>query len=289
MNLKYGSQGDEVKKLQQQLNKNGYSLSEDGIFGANTDAAVRDYQTKNGLASDGIVGVQTRQKLEGGSGGKTVSGVSQETAAGMQTGYQPNEAVREAQTRYEAVSAAKPSFTADDTWLREAYDAVRQQAPFRYDAESDPLYVQYRTQLERQGSAAMRDTMGQAAGLTGGYGSTYAQTAGQQAYDRYLDTLGDRLPALYEAAYGRYQDRQDALSQQYEAARAQYDADYGRYRDELRDWNDERGAALDEAQDARDFSYREYRDLLDYWLQQAKLENEDYRWQREYALKLAGL
>ena len=35
-------------------------------------------------------------------------------------------------------------------------------------------------------------------------------------------------------------------------------------------------------------SYQEYQDLLRYWLELAKLENADYRWQREYALKLGG-
>ena len=45
----YGSQGSVVKQLQSELNRRGYSLDEDGIFGKKTRAAVRDYQKKNGL------------------------------------------------------------------------------------------------------------------------------------------------------------------------------------------------------------------------------------------------
>ena len=45
----YGSQGSAVRQLQNELNKRGYSLDEDGIFGKKTRAAVRDYQKKNGL------------------------------------------------------------------------------------------------------------------------------------------------------------------------------------------------------------------------------------------------
>ena len=43
----YGSQGDAVRQLQSELNKHGYQLKEDGIFGKNTRSAVRDYQKKN--------------------------------------------------------------------------------------------------------------------------------------------------------------------------------------------------------------------------------------------------
>lgn len=49
----YGSTGSAVNKLQTILNEHGYDLAVDGIFGAKTRAAVRDYQKKNGLKLDG--------------------------------------------------------------------------------------------------------------------------------------------------------------------------------------------------------------------------------------------
>jgi len=58
-----GSFGEEVKLLQTVLNNNGYALKADGIFGKLTQAAVMDYQSKNGLVSDGIVGPKTLAKL----------------------------------------------------------------------------------------------------------------------------------------------------------------------------------------------------------------------------------
>ena len=54
--VQYGSQGGDVLELQKYLNRNGYSLKEDGIFGNNTKNAVLKYQGANGLATDGIVG-----------------------------------------------------------------------------------------------------------------------------------------------------------------------------------------------------------------------------------------
>lgn len=56
--LKLGSRGEEVKVLQQKL-----SITADGIFGKNTDAAVRCFQKEHGLTVDGIVGLHTWELL----------------------------------------------------------------------------------------------------------------------------------------------------------------------------------------------------------------------------------
>lgn len=62
--LKKGSRGSEVKTLQTALNLAGsYGLSVDGIFGAKTDEAVRDFQKSNELSVDGIAGAKTWSKL----------------------------------------------------------------------------------------------------------------------------------------------------------------------------------------------------------------------------------
>lgn len=63
--LRYGSKGDDVKELQHMLNVVEKSnLTEDGVFGAKTRTAVRNFQSKNGLTVDGIVGTKTWTKLE---------------------------------------------------------------------------------------------------------------------------------------------------------------------------------------------------------------------------------
>ena len=55
-----------------------------------------------------------------------------------------------------------------------ALDAIGSRKAFSYDLNADALYRQYRDQYIRQGRRAMEDTMGAAAGLTGGYGNSYA-------------------------------------------------------------------------------------------------------------------
>ncbi|MCB2289263.1 peptidoglycan-binding protein [Clostridium sp. CS001] len=61
--LRFNSMGGDVKLLQTTLNTKGYKLDVDGILGKLTLAAVKDYQGKNGLAVDGLVGPATLAKL----------------------------------------------------------------------------------------------------------------------------------------------------------------------------------------------------------------------------------
>jgi peptidoglycan hydrolase-like protein with peptidoglycan-binding domain len=63
--LKQGSQGPEVKQLQETLNKLGYSVgTADGVFGAQTETAVKRFQADKGLEADGVVGPKTQEALK---------------------------------------------------------------------------------------------------------------------------------------------------------------------------------------------------------------------------------
>jgi len=57
--LRRGSRGKHVEILQKLLNKVGYRLTVDGIFGRNTEKAVKSFQKRSGLVVDGIVGTNT--------------------------------------------------------------------------------------------------------------------------------------------------------------------------------------------------------------------------------------
>lgn len=71
--LKIGSTGSDVGALQQMLIEAGYSIDSNelwrGAFGPTTAAAVIQFQTANGLNSDGIVGPKTWAELMDGGGG----------------------------------------------------------------------------------------------------------------------------------------------------------------------------------------------------------------------------
>ena len=57
---KYGSRGEEVRLIQTKLKRWGYYNGNiDGIYGSQTLAAVKWFQSKNGLVVDGIAGPKT--------------------------------------------------------------------------------------------------------------------------------------------------------------------------------------------------------------------------------------
>lgn len=65
--LRFGSEGDDVKELQENLIKLGYDLGKsgaDGDFGTKTLVAVKDFQEKHNLTVDGIVGSATKKAIK---------------------------------------------------------------------------------------------------------------------------------------------------------------------------------------------------------------------------------
>lgn len=104
--------------------------------------------------------------------------------------------------------------------LNALYDQIMGRKPFQYDLNGDLLYKQMADRYAQMGQMAMRDTMGTAAGLTGGYGNSYAQQVGNQAYQQYMTALNDQVPSLYEQALQAYLAEGDQLMQQYELAAA---------------------------------------------------------------------
>lgn len=111
-------------------------------------------------------------------------------------------------------------------------DKITNRQPFQYDVNADALYQMYKDQYVRQGRMAMQDTMGQAAAMTGGYGNSYAQNAGQQAYEGYLQQLTGKIPELYKTAYDQYAQEGQDLYNQYNLLENRDAADYDRFASE---------------------------------------------------------
>ena len=286
--ISYGATGTDVTDLQKKLNQNGYQLEEDGIYGSNTQAAVKDYQKKQGLAQDGIVGAQTWASLQNGESDvgtvKPTSTTSTGTAQTASTGYQQSDTVAQAQQMLNDYMAQKPG-EYQSTWqgqLDELMNQILNRKPFEYDVNSDALYQQYKDQYVLQGQQAMMDTMGQAAALTGGYGNSYAQTAGQQAYQGHLQQLTDKIPDLYQLALSQYQMEGNALADQYAMLGAREDQAYGRYRDSVSDYYNELQRLYSQYNTERDYDYGQFIDNRNYQYQQDRDAVADQQWQAQY-------
>ena len=295
----FGSTGSAVSKLQTILNEHGYGLAVDGIFGEKTRAAVRDYQKRYNLKLDGIAGPETWGSLlgqngsssngsytGGGSSGKTSTStnlplgkVSDGTAAALdrlEKGYTPSSDVEAEQALLDSLAQLRPGdYESDFTAQLDAlYQEISSRPGFSYDPGSDAAYQSYALQYARQGRAAMADTLGQTAHLSGGYGSSYAQSAAQQSYQRYLQQLSDVLPQLQSAAYSRYRDEGDALLDRYKLLQGQDEEAYGRWQDLVSAWQKEVSQAQSRYDQISSRDLKNYQLLLDYFADKAAAEQK---------------
>ena len=127
-----------------------------------------------------------------------------------------------------------PAFD-DDRELERLYTAITGRPGFSYSPSDDPMYRSYADRYVQNGRLAMRDSMGRSAALTGGYGSSYAQSVGQQQYNEYLRSLGEVLPELYGLAWQRYSAEGEQLQKAYDLAWQRRENAYQRGRDALAD------------------------------------------------------
>ena len=253
-----------------------YNLKLDGIAGPETWGSLLG---QNGSSSNGSY-------TGGGSSGKTSTStnlplgkVSDGTAAALdrlEKGYTPSSDVEAEQALLDSLAQLRPGdYESDFTAQLDAlYQEISSRPGFSYDPGSDAAYQSYALQYARQGRAAMADTLGQTAHLTGGYGSSYAQSAAQQSYQRYLQQLSDVLPQLQSAAYSRYRDEGDALLDRYKLLQGQDEEAYGRWQDLVSAWQKEVSQAQSRYDQISSRDLKNYQLLLDYFADKAAAEQK---------------
>ncbi len=166
-------------------------------------------------------------------------------------------------------------------------DKIINQKDFSYDFNKDALYQNYKNQYMQQGKQAMLDTQAAASNLTGGFGSSYAESAGSQTYQQYLTQLNDKIPELYNLALQKYQMDTDKLYNQYSAVGQQEDRNYSQYRDSVSDWKDDRSYGLNQYNTMYNQDYGAYRDQVsDYYNDRDYYANrQDSLWNQEMSEK----
>ena len=196
--------------------------------------------------------------------------------ASLEKGYAPSDEVLAAQAVRESVSAMRPEdyVSGFEEEIAALYDRMVNRQPFTYDPAQDAAYEQYARLYEKSGRAAMEDTLGQAAALSGGYGSSYAQTAAQQAYNAHLQQLAALLPQLEENARERYAEQGEAMSRLYDAALEQEKAQKAAWESAYDAWVQQWKQADQDYQDAYDRDYGIYKAMLDYFADKAASEQK---------------
>lgn len=305
--LRNGSRGSDVKKLQQSLVDAGYDVGSsgvDGIYGSATEAAVRKYQQDNGLVVDGVAGNDTLGKLyTPAASPSTNTGNSQNAQNNSQPTQQTptdysqyqydasaDQAYQDALAALQQAQSQMPTYQATyDQQLQDLYNQIVNRDKFSYDLNADALYQQYKDQYTMQGKLAMMDTMGQAAAMTGGYGNSYSQSVGQQAYQGYLQQLNDVIPELYGMALDQYNQEGQNLLNQYAMLGDMADDEYARYQDALNQYWQNVSYNKQLADDAYNRGYGASRDQIadqqwkdSFLYQQQQDAQAQENWQKEY-------
>lgn len=102
---------------------------------------------------------------------------------------------------------------------------------FSYSPEDDPLYSYYAKEYESKGRLAMDDTVAKIAARTGGIASSYAATAGANAYAGYMERLADKIPELRSLAYESYKNDEARYLKLMEEARRDMNEEKALYKE----------------------------------------------------------
>ena len=190
------------------------------------------------------------------------------------------------------ISSGRTSHTKQ---VQEMMNKIQNREKFSYDVENDTLFQQALASAMGSGKQAMQDTMGQASALTGGYGSTYATSAGNQAYNAYIEDAYNNLPEYYQMALDaynmegqdmynqlamlndadatEYQRAYDAWNVNYTTAQDMYNEAYNEWQDSVNNAYNSANLQLNQQGMAYDQAYNNY---------QALANNADTLYNREY-------
>ena len=136
---------------------------------------------------------------------------------GVQTSPQTTQYWNDLQTLQKSNKLSNTFNYGNQAGYNNALNALTNREAFKYDLSNDQLYQQAKDQYQQMGKTAMADTIGQASAMTGGYGNSYATTAGSQAYQSYLQQLNNNIADYYNLALGAYNSETDRLQGNFNA------------------------------------------------------------------------
>lgn len=156
--------------------------------------------------------------------------------------YSALSTVKKKKNEYDANKNYSTQVDRTNKWADELeglYGQISNREKFSYDMNNDAFYQQYAQQYANNAKLAMEDTVGQVSALTGGYGNSYAATAGQAMYNQQMQGLNDKATELYQLALQQYNAEGDRLNNLYSMTANAYGMEQDRINSEIAEaqWN----------------------------------------------------
>lgn len=228
------------------------------------------------------------------------SGVNANVSYGGMATFKPSQAYLSAMQQTQALlDSLRSGKTSVSDQLSNVMNQITNREKFSYDADNDVMFQNNLLNSIEAGKMAMQDTMGQAAALTGGYGSSYATSAAGQAYNAYIQDAYNALPDYYNMAMQAYQLESDRLNNQYDMLQTADNIEYSRgeaaYQRELAKANQMYDQEYNNFWQTQQFneSVRQNNNALAQAVANRAYQRErdavsDARWEKEYQLSLAA-
>lgn len=288
--MNVGSTGNYYKVQKNGKAQSGLSVGDrvvtDGgtyqILGVNADGTYKSALYDTNTTTKNYSGKYNNGYNSNGSSLADISSIKDSTKEAYDNAknqnYRDSDSIKSAQSNYDSINSSQPSGynSAYQAQIEKLMNQIENRDDFQYDMSADMLYQQYKDQYVNMGQNAMKDTMGQAASLTGGYGNSYAASAGSQAYQNYLQQLNDKVPDLYNLSLNKYQAEGDDLLNQYNMYMNADNTDYSKYLDSYNQWLTERNQAYNALQSETDRTQSDYYNNLNQMNNIINLENSDY-------------
>jgi len=210
--------------------------------------------TQTGNKGTNTTGTQTDNKDTNGSGTgsedeKEEGGSSTPTGVDTGSSSSADDALKYIASMIDQLKSGRSSYSDK---LNTLVDEYVNRERFSYDPSADALYQNYLAAMQNAGQLAMKDTMGQAAALTGGYGSTYATQAAQGAYNNYIQQANQALPDYYNIAANAYDRQGEDMYSRIKLLQNQEDEEYNKWLDQMKLASGSTGSATGSATGAFD-------------------------------------
>lgn len=196
--------------------------------------------------------------------------IDKETWDAINTPFQSSTAYQDAMaytnSLLQQLSSGRTSYTDQ---IKDLMGQIQNRDKFEYDVDSDMMFQQALASAMGSGKQAMQDTIGQASALTGGYGSTYATSAGNQAYNAFIEDAYNNLPEYYQMALDAYQMEGQEM---YNQLAMLNDADAAEYQRMYDSWN----ANFSNAQQMYQNEYGTWQDSVSNAMNSANLQLSEH-------------
>lgn len=184
--------------------------------------------------------------------------------------YQESDEIKRKRQQAQALMNSRPqekqNTFADQ--ISSIYNKIKNRNDFSYNPENDKLYQQYAKTYKALGDLAMAETLSEAQGLTGGYGSTYSPTVAMQTNEAYQNNVTDTLPEFYQMAQDIYNSKVNMLNDQMATAIDSANRQDESYLNQYNAWNEAMALAGGIVNQDSSLEQQAQQDLRNLWAEQ---------------------